>query len=136
MDYSIDAFMDSDISIQNIEFAREYQLEEGLREAYAYNEIIKLLSKYTGVDLSVFSQERDIAKLEMQLQAYNQLILQVRRRIQHNTGIVGIERARERYDAFCQIFPLIDVEKLKPKQSNIDNTWDYINRNDTAFSFH
>lgn len=134
MSYSIDAFMDSDTSIQQIEFAREYQLEEGLREAYAYNEIINLISKYTGVDLSIFGQSKDLSMLEVQIDAYNQLVLQVRRRIQHNTGMVGIERARERYDAFCQIFPLVDVEKLKPKQSNIDNTWDYINRNETAFS--
>lgn len=134
MTYSIDAFMDSDLSIQQIEFAREYQLEEGLREAYAYNEIIKLTSKYSGVELDVFSQSRDIEKLELQIEAYNQLILQVRRRIQHNTGMFGIDKARERYDAFCQIFPIIDVENLKPKQSNIDSTWDYINENETAFS--
>lgn len=133
---SIDEIMSDDDTLSDIESTLEYQLEDSLRELYAYNEINKLISEYSDVDLSIFAIKGELENLEAKIEAYNALCLQIRRRMQGNISMFGKEITDKKYNAFCTIFPLIDIENYKPLEENIAVTRDYITKTEDAFAVH
>lgn len=133
---SIDSIMNNDTVIEELENTVEMQIEDALREVYAYREVNALISQLTDVDVSVFMFSSDIESLEDKIDAYNALCLNIRRRIRYNTCMVGKDEAEERYKAFCDIFPLIDVKNYMPTEENIENTRNYITNTDDAFAAH
>lgn len=104
----------------------ELNIEDSLREVYAFNEVLKLIEKQTGVDTSVYRMN-DIDSIEKQIHSYNVCIMDLRRRIASNTDMYeSIEDAENRYKLCCQMFPLIDVDMYKPTEADIMETAAYI----------
>lgn len=133
----LDFIADSDSMIEAIEDTYSNQLIEGMKELYASSEVLRVTSEHTGVsELSVFFQTDNIEFLEEKIESYNMLNKIVRLKIQQNVGYLGIGEAEKRYKAFCSIFPYIDIDSLRPTESNKQAVKDLIKRDKEAFTNH
>lgn len=133
---SIDYIADTDSTIEAVEDTYT-QLIEGMKELYASSEVLRVTAEYTGVaELEVFFQLDNIDFLEEKIEGYNMLNKIARLKLQQNKGYKGIEEAEKRYKAFCDIFPLIDIESLKPTEQNRKAVREFIKRDKEAYTNH
>lgn len=115
-----------DFALNFIETAREEELKGALREIYAFNAIIDLITEVTGVDVSIFSMKPQTDHFEQQVEAFNDLIETYYARIKENT-LIFEEEDRKRRERYARtIFPLLDLEELKPTPEAIAETRAYI----------
>ena len=109
-----------------IKSVREEELVASMREVYAFNTIINLISEITEVDLSVFSMEEQTKSFEKQVIALNNLILTLYSKIEINNIIFDQEEGMERSAKAKELFPLIRIEDAKPTATAIAKTKEYI----------
>lgn len=115
-----------DFALNFIETAREEELKGALREIYAFNAIIDLITEVTGVDVSIFSMKPQTDHFEQQVEAFNDLIETYYARIKENT-LIFEEEDRKRRERYARtIFPLLDLDELKPTPEAIAETRAYI----------
>lgn len=115
-----------DFALNFLETAREEELQGALREIYAFNAIIDLITEVTGVDVSIFSMKPQTDQFEQQVAAFNDLIETYYARIKENT-LIFEEEDRKRRERYARtIFPLLDLEELKPTPEAIAETRAYI----------
>lgn len=115
-----------DFALNFLETAREEELKGALREIYAFNAIIDLITEITGVDVSIFSMKPQTDQFEQQVEAFNNLIETYYARIKENT-LIFEEEDRKRRERYARtIFPLLDLEELKPTPEAIAETRAYI----------
>lgn len=109
-----------------IKSVREEELIASMREVYAFNTVIDLISEITGVDVSVFSMKTQTEAFEHQVTAFNNMILTLYNRIVSNNAIFDEEEGKERLLKARELFPMIDLKKAQPTPSAIAKTKDYI----------
>lgn len=115
-----------DFALNFIETAREEELKGALREIYAFNAIIDLITEVTGVDVSIFSMKPQTEHFEQQVEAFNDLIETYYAKIKENT-LIFEEEDRKRRERYARtIFPLLDLDELKPTPEAIAETRAYI----------
>lgn len=115
-----------DFALNFIETAREEELKGALREIYAFNAIIDLITEVTGVDVSIFSMKPQTDHFEQQVEAFNDLIETYYAKIKENT-LIFEEEDRKRRERYARtIFPLLDLDELKPTPEAIAETRAYI----------
>lgn len=113
-------------SLSFIEDAREEELKGAMREIYAFNAVIDLISEVTGVDVSIFSMKPQTDAFEQQISAFNGLVRMLYKAIKDNALLFEEEDRKSREKWARNIFPEIDLETLKPTAAAIEKTRAYI----------
>ena len=97
-----------------------------MREIYAFNAVIDLISEVTGVDVSIFSMKPQTDAFEQQISAFNGLVRMLYKAIKDNALLFEEEDRKSREKWARNIFPEIDLETLKPTAAAIEKTRAYI----------
>jgi hypothetical protein len=121
-----------------IEIAREAELKPSLRELYAYNKILELISELTEVDVMPFALTRQVEELHEQIEALNGLITMLYHSVSSSIPLY-LPKAKEEYkprkEACMKLFPRLNLEELALEEAAIEKTRAYI-QNAAVFSYN
>lgn len=110
-------------SLEEILTARNDFLISGLKDVYATNAAIDIITELTKVDMSIFKMSTAI--FESQIQALNGIINQLATKISEFSVGLTEEQIQERENILNTLFPYIDIEELKPLPEQIEEIKEY-----------
>ena len=109
--------------LKEIMAARNDFLISGLKDVYATNAAIDIITELTKVDMSIFKMSTGI--FESQIKSLNGLINQLSTKISDFSVGLTEEQIQERERILNTLFPYIDVEELKPLPEQIEEIKQY-----------
>lgn len=122
-------------AIQAIQTARDTELLPALRELYAYNKILELITELTGVDVMPFALLEQVEELHRQIEALNGSSIELLNNVASNVPLFLTNEEFVRTRACREIFSQIDLSALDLEEAAVEKTRAYI-QDMTVFSYN